>query len=169
MIRKKEQQQAADMLGVDAVHFLDYRDGFLEYSEELRRQLVEIIKEYRPDIIFSFDPANQSFTNLNVQHRDHRILAGAVFDACFAAKNYHMYPGKAHRVDKIYFFASDKPDYYENITDLIEFKLDLLRCHKSQFPDFSKIEKYIRETISSQSDKYKYSEPFRVVEVQTIY
>ncbi len=164
-VRRDEQLQAAKMLGVQQVHFLDQRDGFLEYTEELRAQLVAIIKKYKPQIVFSFDPSNQSFTSLNVSHRDHRIASEIVFDACFAAKNFHMYPGEAHRIEKMYFFASDKPDYFIDISDMIDFKLQLLACHQSQFPDFSKVEKYIRETVSAQSNKYKYSEAFRVMDV----
>ena len=167
-IRKEEQLRVAELLGVEKVFFLEYRDGFLEYSEKLRLQLVGIIKEYRPEIVFSFDPANKSFSSLNLLHRDHRIAAETVFDACFAAKNHLMYPGPAHRVQKIFFFASDKPDHFEDITALIEFKLQLLACHRSQFPDFSKVEKYIREKVAAQSQKYKYSEAFRVLEVEQL-
>ena len=164
-IRKNEQLQVADILGVEKVYFLNYRDGFLEYSEKLRAQLVKILKEYRPEIVFSFDPANKSFSSLNLLHRDHRVVAEVVFDACFAAKNQLMYPGERHQVEKIFFFASDKPDHFEDITDLIDFKLELLACHKSQFPDFSVIERYIREKVSAQTEKYKYSEAFRLLEV----
>ena len=164
-IRKKEQLEVADILGVEKVYFLDYRDGFLEYSEKLRAQLVKILKEYRPEIVFSFDPANKSFSSLNLLHRDHRVVAEVVFDACFAAKNQLMYPGERHQVEKIFFFASDKPDHFEDITGLIDFKLELLACHKSQFPDFSVIDRYIREKVSAQTEKYKYSEAFRLLEV----
>ena len=96
------------------------------------------------------------------------MAAEAVFDACFAAKNLHMYPGEAHRIEKMFFFASDKPNYYEDITNLIDFKLELLACHKSQFPDFSKVEKYIKETVCNQTKKFKYSEAFRVLEVKQV-
>ncbi len=166
--RKKEQLKVADILGVAQVYFLGYRDGFLEYSEKLRAGLVELIKKYKPQIVFSFDPANKSFESLNLLHRDHRVAAESVFDACFAAKNLHMYPGKAHRIEKMFFFASDKPNYYEDITNLIDFKLQLLACHKSQFPDFSKVENYIKETVCNQTNKFRYSEAFRVLEVKQV-
>jgi len=167
-VRKEEQLRVAEMLKVSKVHFLDYRDGFLEYNEQLRAELVALIKLYKPQIIFSFDPANRKYENVNVLHRDHRVLSEAVFDACFAAKNFHMYPGDPHRVTKIYFFASHEPNYFEDITELIEFKLRLLACHQSQFPEFSKVEKYIKEKISTGSDKFKYSEAFRIVEVEQL-
>ena len=144
----------ARKLGVHEVVFLEYSDGFLTYTEELRSQLVGIIKKYQPQIIFSFDPSNRDYDNLNIFHRDHRVLSEAVFDACFAAKNKHMYPGSPHQIEKIYFYASNKPNHSEDITNTIDFKLELLACHQSQFPDFKKIADYIKNTLSKGTDKY---------------
>ncbi len=166
--RKKEQLEVAKKMGLKDVIFLDKKDGFLEYDENLRRSLVQIIKKYRPEIIFSFDPANNEFDSLNLFHRDHRTAAIAVFDACFAAKNNLMYPGSQHKVEKIYFFATNKPNHFEDISDLIEFKLELLRCHKSQFPDFVKVEKYLKERVSVSHGSYQYCEAFRVIEVRQL-
>ncbi len=166
--RKKEQLEVAKKMRLKDVIFLDKKDGFLEYDEDLRRSLVQIIKKYRPEIIFSFDPANNEFDSLNLFHRDHRTAAIAVFDACFAAKNNLMYPGSQHKVEKIYFFATNKPNHFEDISDLIEFKLELLRCHKSQFPDFSKVEKYLKERVSVRHGSYQYCEAFRVIEVRQL-
>lgn len=167
-IRKQEQLKVADKLGLEQVIFLDYKDGFLEYVEHLRFQLVEIIKHYQPEIVFSFDPANQTFDNINLFHRDHRLTAQAVFDACFAAKNPWMYPGKPHRIDRIYFYGSHQPNYFEDISDLIDFKLELLACHRSQFPDFSKVERFIKEEVSAQSKLFKYSEAFRILKLRQL-
>jgi LmbE family N-acetylglucosaminyl deacetylase len=167
-IRKIEQLEAARKLGVEKVTFLGYRDGFLRYTEKLRRQLVRHIKTVKPEIVFTFDPANTSYSSLNALHRDHRIVAEAVFDACFAAKNLWMYAGEPHRIHKIYFFVTDHPNHFEDITDLIELKLNLLACHRSQFPDFTKIAEYIRNEVSKHTDRYEYSEAFRVVEVKQV-
>lgn len=164
-IRKQEQLRAAEMVGITKVKFLDHVDGFLEYSESLRRRLVEIIKQYKPEIVLSWDPANRDFDNLNLLHRDHRICAEMVFDACFAAKNLHMYEGDAHRVGHLYFYGSNKPNYYEDISGRMNKKLDILRNHASQFPDFSKVDKFIRELNSNPDSGFTYSEAFRVMEV----
>ena len=85
-IRHKEQLNAAKKLGVKEVFFLNYRDGFLIYNNELRKKLVKIIKKVKPEIIFSFDPANRDFESINLNHRDHRNIGEAVFDAVFAAR-----------------------------------------------------------------------------------
>ncbi len=167
-IRRQEQQNAAKKLGVSDVIFLDHRDGFLEYTEELRRQLVEIIKTYKPEIVFSFDPANRDFDDLNLFHRDHRIVGEAVFDACFAAKNRFMYPGEPHTVGQLWLYGSYQPTHFEDITDLIDFKMELLACHASQFPDFSLVDDFVRNEISKFTDMYVYSEGFRVMTVRQL-
>ncbi len=167
-IRKAEQMEVARRLGLDSVLFLDYRDGFLEYTEELRCRIVEILKRYRPQRVFSFDPANREYDNLNLFHRDHRIAAEAVFDACFAAKNLWMYPGEAHRIEEIYFFGSQKPDHFVDIGDVIEAKIELLACHKSQFTDFNRVAKFVRGKMSQSHQDYEYAESFRVLRIEQI-
>jgi len=166
-IRKKEQLAAAKKLGVKEVIFWKERDGFLKYDDNLRKKLTLLIKKLKPEIIFSFDPANQQFDNLNLFHRDHRNIALAVFDACFAAKNDYIYPGKfgQHMVKKIYFFGTDKPNFFLDITKDIDFKLNVLASHKSQFSDFNEFTGYFKKYIAGTSKKYKYSEPFRIIDV----
>ena len=169
-LRKKEQLTAAKKLGVKKVIFWNERDGFLHYDDNLRKKLTLLIKKLRPEIVFSFDPANTQFDNLNLFHRDHRNIALAAFDACFAAKNDYIYPSKygMHKVDKIFFFGTDKPNFHLNITKDIGFKLDVLASHKSQFSDFKEFTGYFKEYIAGSSKKYKYSESFRVIEVVKI-
>ena len=165
--RKIEQLDAAKKIGVKKVIFLGYKDGFLQYSERLRKRLTILIKEIRPEFVFSFDPANQDFDNLNLFHRDHRITAIATFDACFAAKNDFIIPHKngKHMVSKMYFFGSNKPNYFLNITKDINFKLDVLGSYKSQFPNFENFKKWFLGNLTGWTKKYKYSEAFRVMDV----
>lgn len=168
-IRIREQLEVARKLGVNEVVFLEYSDGFLTYTEELRSQLVGIIKKYQPEIVFSFDPANRDYDNLNLFHRDHRVVSEAVFDACFAAKNKHMYPGEPHQIKTIYFYGSNHPNHFEDITKTIDFKLELLACHQSQFPDFLKISEFIKNTLSKEASEYEYSEAFRIMKIEQIF
>jgi LmbE family N-acetylglucosaminyl deacetylase len=167
-IRKEEQMEVGRRLGLEEVLFLDYQDGFLAYTEDLRRRIVEILKRCRPARVFSFDPANREFDNLNLFHRDHRIAGEAVFDACFAAKNLWMFPGEPHRVEEIHFFGSYKPDHFVDIGDVVDLKLELLSCHRSQFPDFSRVEKFVRERMSKAHEAYEYAESFRVLRVEQL-
>ncbi len=168
-IRNKEQLIAAHKLGVKKVFFLGYRDGFLKNDDGLRKKLVPIIKKVKPEIIFSFDPANRTYENINLQHRDHRNIGKAVFDAVFAARNRYMYPGKPYQVNNLYFYSSEKPDFFVNITKHIQLKLDVLNEHKSQFSDFTKVENWVKTYLSKFTKKYKYSEAFRVIKIEQIF
>jgi LmbE family N-acetylglucosaminyl deacetylase len=55
-IRKKEQLAAADVLGVSEVIFLGLRDQGLEETPQFRKQIVRLIRQYRPEIVVSADP-----------------------------------------------------------------------------------------------------------------
>ena len=167
-IREKEQIEAAKEIGANKVIFLKEKDGNLQNNIKLRAKLVKLIKQYKPEIVFSFDPANKDFINLNLNHPDHRNLGEAVFDAVFAAKNKYLFSGEQHKVDKIYFFGASKPNYFVDITKKFNLKLKALSKHESQFTDFKKVEKFLRWFLSRYTKKYKYSEAFRIVNVLQI-
>jgi LmbE family N-acetylglucosaminyl deacetylase len=167
-VRKREQRKAAHLLGMHDIEFLDNQDGYLEYDEDLRRRLVILLRKYRPEIVFSFDPANQAFDNLNLFHRDHRIAAVASFDAVFAAKNPWIYPGRPHRVEEMWFYGSNSPDRFIDISEDIDRKLEILLCHRSQFPDPTRIESFIREVLSGPHGDYRHCERFRVLKIEQV-
>ena len=48
-IRQKEQRAAARVLGVKKVEFLGYKDGHLTHDLKLRRDIVRMIRKYKPD------------------------------------------------------------------------------------------------------------------------
>lgn len=169
-IRKGEQLEAAQKTGVKKVYFLGYRDGFLEYSDILRKKIAMLIRKIKPEVLFSFDPANINFDSLNLFHRDHRVAALVTFDAVFAAKNRFIYNSaqSEHRVSKIYFFGTNKPNLFIDISKEMDFKLDLLSSYKSQFPDFKQFAHFFKRNIVYHTAEYKYAEAFRVLEVVQI-
>ncbi len=168
-IRHREQLNAAKRLGAEKVFFLNYRDGFLPNNNELRQKIVKAIKKVKPEIIFTFDPANKSFDSINLNHRDHRNIAESVFDAVFAARNKYIYPGGSHAVSYFYFFGTDSGKHYENITNYINKKLEILKEHKSQFEDFETASEWVKNYVSKFTKKYKYSERFRVVKIEQVF
>jgi hypothetical protein len=50
----------------------------------------------------------------------------------------------------------------------MDAKLELLACHRSQFPDFGKVEKFVRERNSKTHGGYRYEESFRLLRVEQI-
>lgn len=165
-IRNKEQMKAAKLLGIKKVFFLHYRDGYLKNDFALRDKIAAIIKKTKPQIVFSFDPANHKFESINLNHNDHRAVSLAAFDAVFAARNRYMLPGESHAVEQFYFYGAERPNHYENITKYIGKKIELIKLHRSQFYDNESMEKWVKEHLSSYTKKYKYSERFRIVKIQ---
>jgi LmbE family N-acetylglucosaminyl deacetylase len=49
-IRRREQTEAGRVLGVTDIHFLNYRDGWLAPTIELRKDIVRVIRKVRPDV-----------------------------------------------------------------------------------------------------------------------
>ncbi|TET93325.1 MAG: PIG-L family deacetylase, partial [Desulfobacteraceae bacterium] len=67
-IREEEQTAAARSLGVREVIFLRHPDQGLEDTPEFRKELVRLIRIYKPETVATADPYRRY-----VWHRDHRI------------------------------------------------------------------------------------------------
>lgn len=133
-IREQEQRAAAELLGVREVIFLRNPDQGLEDTPEFRKQIVRLIRLYRPEIVVTADPYRRY-----VWHRDHRITGQVTLDAVFPyARDHLAYPDlleeglQPHRVHEMLFWASDEINYRSDITDTYDLKIAALRCHKSQ-------------------------------------
>ncbi len=169
-MREEEQRMAATVVGVNKVIFLKEVDGDLENTKELRGKIVKVIREEKPDIIFALDPANQCFDSFYRFHRDHRVGAEAVFDAIYpAAGSRAFFPELVdsgimpHQIHEAWFFGTERPNVYVDITDTIDRKIKALRQHEGQIYDMNEAENHIRKQASSigKKNKIKYAEAFR--------
>jgi LmbE family N-acetylglucosaminyl deacetylase len=90
-LREAEQRVAAGLVGVSEVRFLDHRDGKLEYSLDLRRDIVREIRRYRPEVLVSvtFD---YRMSNRRPNQADHRAVGVAALDAAVEAGNQWVFP-----------------------------------------------------------------------------
>lgn len=169
-MREREQKAAAEAVGVKKVIFLDETDGELENTPEVRKKIVRVIRQERPDIIISFDPANLNFDNFYRFHRDHRIAGEAVFDSVYpAAGSDAFFPElmeeglMPHQTKGMLFYGSAKSDFFVNITNTIDKKIKSLGCHSGQIKDTEEMEKHIRERAREEGKKsgVEYAEGFR--------
>jgi len=176
-IREKEQLDAAKVLGVREVIFLRHPDQGLEDTYEFRKQLVRLIRIYRPDIVATTDPYLRY-----KWHRDHRIAGQVVLDAVFPyARDFLAYPDltldglQPHNVKEvllwsmILFWESQEINYRSDITDTIDLKIAALRCHKSQMghlplPDLENLLRQQHEAMA-EGESFKLAEAFHRVEI----
>ena len=153
-IRKKEQQEAAESLGVREVHFLDYVDGELLPDLKLKEEVVRFIRRYRPDIVFTMDPSYFYFKTLGfVNHSDHRAIGEATLDACFPLARdllsfpHHLQAGlKPHKVKDLllYSIVPENATFYVDVTETFAGKIKALALHKTQIGDIRKVEQRLR-------------------------
>ena len=78
-VRANELQQACQQLGVQQIVCLDYGDGKLKDipQVELVAHIVQIIREFKPDIVFTFDETGA------YGHPDHIAISRATTEACW--------------------------------------------------------------------------------------
>jgi LmbE family N-acetylglucosaminyl deacetylase len=129
--REAEQRDAAAACGVTTVEFLGLEDGFLQADLALRRQLVEVIRRHRPDVVCTHDPWRAYRL-----HPDHRACGFAACDAVATAREPRAWPdvgGPAHRPSHLWLFETDHPDHWESVDATLDRKLDALCAHTSQY------------------------------------
>jgi LmbE family N-acetylglucosaminyl deacetylase len=164
-IREKEQEEAAKELGVKAVVFLHHPDGILVNNLDLRREVCEVIRRHRPHVVLAIDPWRPYQL-----HPDHRAAGQAALDAIYAAREYFIFPEQLvggiepWRVDEVYLYWTDNPDYWEDITSSIDRRMAALRRHQSQVGGrFDQVEERIRNWTKVLGEKpgYAYAEAFK--------
>jgi LmbE family N-acetylglucosaminyl deacetylase len=166
-VREKEQLAAARVLGVREVVFLRYPDGFFEDTAESRGRIVREIRRLRPDVLITWDPFRRTFT-----HRDHRLTGQAALDAAYPlARNHLGYPEhlleglQIHRVREVWLAGTAEPDYYVDVTDYFDKKIEALRRHKSQLRNapLRELRKRVRERMqeAAKGQGFELAEAFR--------
>jgi LmbE family N-acetylglucosaminyl deacetylase len=158
-MRQEEQKRAAKILGVEEVIFLEYRDQHMDSSLELRRRLIGLIRDIRPDVVFTFDPWRPYEGN-----RDHRHTGMMALEAAGFAYDMFEYPEKdaePHMVLEMYLFQPFLPDTWIDITDTLDLKLEAIRQHETQLGD--EIAKIVKEKNANDGKAIKrpYAEAFK--------
>ncbi len=171
-IREQEQKCAADLLGVREVVFLRYEDQGLEDTPEFRKEIVRLIRKYRPEIVVTSDPYRRY-----LWHRDHRITGQVVLDAVFPyARDLYAYPDllqegfRPHKVKEVWLWTiMTDINHRSDITDTFDIKVRALKCHASQVGDnrFPEIEERLRQWAKerAEGEPYELAEAFHRVEI----
>lgn len=85
-VREREQVEAAKIVGVSEVEFLDHQDGVIEYGLRLRRDLAAAIRRHRPELIVTLN-FEASWGGGYRNSPDHKNLGQALVDAVGDAGN----------------------------------------------------------------------------------
>ena len=175
-IRKTEQQAAAKVLGVHEVVFLDYPDGLITPSIDLRRDLVRLMRRIRPTRLLCQSPDRTWKPSYSIgrHHPDHLATGTATIAAMYpAAQNGWDFPellaeGLApHKIRELYIMGAPEINHAEDISAVFDLKIEALRAHDSQLgARFPEVEKRIRQWGSDNAKPYgfEYAEVFNRAE-----
>ena len=170
-IRHEEQQAAANIIGVKEVHFLDRPDGYLVSDLDLRREIVRVIRKFKPDILVTCDPQTL-FAPYGINHPDHRAAGQVVMDAVFPAAGSPVffpelllegYP--PHMPKEVWCSLTMQQNVKVDVTETWSIKLEAILQHKTQVPFVDKFLERMksRRTEDSTDENPRYEEHFRVV------
>ena len=169
--REEEQTAAADLLGVREVVFLRLPDQGLEDTHEFRKEIVRLIRLYKPQTVATADPYRRY-----LWHRDHRIAGQVTLDAVFPyARDHLSYPDLLeaglypHKVKEVLLWGTDEVNCRLDITETFHAKVAALRRHKSQVGHIppGELEARLRERASSlaEGENFSLAEGFHRLEI----
>ncbi len=166
-IRRREQAAAAEVAGAACI-FLGEPDGLLQPTPELRKKLVRLIRQYKPNIVVCGDP-NFYYSDGYINHPDHRNAGQVALEAVFPSADSPLifpeliaegYP--PHKVNYVYIsFGRREANLYIDITETFAVKIEALKKHESQLKDWDPTER-MQEWAGQTGRKvgYKYAEGF---------
>lgn len=139
-LREAEQRDAAKAVGVSDVRFLDgYRDGWVEPTHELQKDVTRVIRQVRPQRMLIQSP-ERNYERLPASHPDHLATGEACIRAVYpAARNPFSWPElvtddglEPWTVNEVFVVAHPGADHAVDVTDSFDRKLAALQCHRSQ-------------------------------------
>ena len=173
-LRKEESRAAADVVGVRDLVWLDYRDGYVEYTLDLRRDIARVFRRYRPHRFMVIDPA-PTIDDRFINHPDHRAVGQASLDVSMTAGttpghfpellDEGLPPWRGLR--ELWIAGPAGGPRVVDISDVIERKIDSLKCHESQVgADIEEISAFVRKYTAEagRAHGYAHAETFRVID-----
>ena len=167
--REREQRAAGEAVGVKGFVFLGHQDGELEVTMKLRGEVCRVIREHRPDLVFTNDP----WGHYQI-HPDHRVAGWAALDGIIAARDHLFFPeqlkgGKLrkHRVGHVLLFGSRDPNVWFDISGTLNKKIKALQSHRSQLGGRTEFPKRMRAWAKSIGAAWNVpaAEAFRYIEL----
>ncbi len=137
-MREAELRQAARVLGLEEVVFLDYIDGELDRAEpaEVISALALYIRQIKPHVVVTFDPHGYYGHPDHIaiaQHTTAAIVAAA--DSSYAADLTYG----AHRVAKLYYVAptQEMVKTYQRAFGALMMQIDGVERHATSWADWA--------------------------------
>ena len=174
-IRQAEQIAAGAVLGVTDIHFLGYKDGDLQVTQDLRRDISRVIRQVKPQRVLMQSP-ERNWDRIYSSHPDHLAAGEAAIYAVYPdARNPFAHPSlledlglDAWTVSEVWVMGAPVVNHYEDVTHLLPHKLAALEAHVSLTAHMEDLEGRVRTWMSATAIEAGFgpdalAEGFRVV------
>lgn len=163
--REDEAKKSALILGASEVIFFREPDGLTNYSKETKSRLIQIIREFKPEIAF----IHSSYDCFP----DHKIISDLSRSAIQVAGGpWYADAGAAtHKVHDVFGFEvwnpNQQPQMSIDITETIENKLKALECHQTQTANINYLGavRGLNEYRGATAMNGKYAESFEIIQL----
>ena len=149
-VRQQEQRDAGKALGVTQIPYLNYRDGWLLPSIELRKEIVKAIRIAKPDRMVVQSP-ERNWERIYSSHPDHLAAGETAIQAVYPdARNPFAFPElkaaglEPWRVREVWITGSPTPNHFVDITETFSKKMAALQAHVSQTAHNKELENMVR-------------------------
>lgn len=149
-VRQKEQRDAGAALGVSDITYLNYRDGWLMPSIELRKEIVKAIRIAKPDRMLVQSP-ERNWERIFASHPDHLAAGETAIQAVYPdARNPYAFTDlkdagfEPWRVREVWMTGSPTPNHFVDITKTFDKKMAALHAHVSQTAHNKELENMVR-------------------------
>jgi LmbE family N-acetylglucosaminyl deacetylase len=149
-VRQQEQRDAGKALGVTEITYLNYRDGWLMPSIELRKEIVKAIRIAKPDRMVVQSP-ERNWERIYSSHPDHLAAGETAIQAVYPdARNPFAFPElkaaglEPWRVREVWITGSPTPNHFVDITETFSKKMAALHAHVSQTAHNKELENMVR-------------------------
>jgi len=173
-VRVEESLLAAEVLGVKEVAWLDYQDGYMQYTLDLRMDIARMFRRYRPHRFMVMDPT-PTIEGWFINHPDHRAVGQASLDVSMTAGttpghfpellDEGLDPWRGLR--ELWIAGPGLKPRLVDITSTIDRKIAALMCHRSQVgDDAERIATFVRDSAAEagSSAGFAYAESFEVLD-----
>lgn len=149
-VRQQEQRDAGKALGVTQITYLNYRDGWLMPSIELRKEIVKAIRIAKPDRMVVQSP-ERNWERIYSSHPDHLAAGETAIQAVYPdSRNPFAFPElkaaglEPWRVREVWITGSPTPNHFVDITETFSKKMAALHAHVSQTAHNKELENMVR-------------------------
>ncbi len=130
-VREQEARKASAIIGA-RFFWLGYDDEFLYDSPDVRRNFVDVLRQFRPDLVLCPDKDSD-------YHPDHTRTGQIVWDThvMAAVPNIETTHPPCEKIHDIWYYDTVAginflPEFYVDISGQWETKLKMVACHESQ-------------------------------------